>query len=80
MGTGKKSTADQLMNQSIQSNSSGANEKDEEWLVIDPRLVALGTTPLAGLVDMWYGTSSVSAKFDPVTLNQWYRSIALVIA
>lgn len=66
-GTGKKSTVDQLTNQSIQSNSSGTNETDEEWLVIDPRLTALGATPLAGLVDMWYGTSSVSAKFDSVT-------------
>jgi hypothetical protein len=61
------------------SNGSGTNnEKDEEWLVIDPRLVALGATPLTGLVDMWYGTSSVSAKFDSVTLTDLYPLVVLV--
>ena len=31
-------------------------------LIIDPRLVALGTTPLEGRVDSWYGTSSPLAN------------------
>ena len=33
-------------------------------LVIDPRLVALGATPLQGRVDEWYGTSSPLANSE----------------
>jgi hypothetical protein len=41
--------------------------------VIDPRLVALGATPLAGRVDMWYGTSSPMANARPGdTLSCFY--------
>ena len=65
--TGKTDTAGNLLTNSSSNGNSSARgaadeEQDDEWLVIDPRLVALGTTPLAGLVDMWYGTSSVSAN------------------
>jgi hypothetical protein len=34
-------------------------------LIIDPRLVALGTTPLQDRVDEWYGTSSPLANSEP---------------
>lgn len=35
-------------------------------LLIDPRLVALGQTPLQGRVDQWYGTSTPLANSKPV--------------
>ena len=78
--TGKTNTAGNLLTNSSNGNSSalGADEEEDEWLVIDPRLVALGATPLTGLVDMWYGTSSVSAKFDSVTLTDLYPLVVLV--
>ena len=47
---------------SSSSNGSANMGSTAEWLMIDPRLVALGATPIANLTDMWYGTSSPMAN------------------